>query len=326
MIYPDIFNFSPPSSHLTSSITSIEKIPDLIQANHQFNHLVCITLPDCFQIPDSINTLLTQDCQYYKVKQLALAELIKPIFVLAFVKKGKLLAISEHSNVHAEDGFAFSEQGLLTLTLHVETYQKLGLEGKACANNANSRVVNVNVVEESFVPNKKNYERVKSRLETLNLSFDVILSWEPNDESVCPSSIAQYLSNAGYEIEVCDPALRTIHKYDTKIPDLISNTPRSILEWLGAVALDCDMSKIDVDAQDELEVPTLAILGRGFYSRRKVQELFQALITFMKKSPVRWVSLHVQDFAAKNMIHARDRHSTILIDAQLNCSVHAMIS
>lgn len=65
--------------------------------------------------------------------------------------------------------------------------------------------------------------------------------FSPSDERICPSSVAEYLATAGYQLELLTPQTRTIHKYNTRIPDLSSNKPANVLEWLGALALDCDM-------------------------------------------------------------------------------------
>lgn len=130
MITPETWNFPPPPSSLVSQSVTREDISKFIESQ-QFNNLVCVTLPDCVQSPEKIKSLLSEDCEYYKIKKLPLIELIKPVFVQGFVKKGKLLALSSNAKFDLEDCFAFTEEGDLQLSVQTQTYQTLGLEGKA---------------------------------------------------------------------------------------------------------------------------------------------------------------------------------------------------
>uniref|UniRef100_A0A8D8W0C7 Ribonuclease P protein subunit p40 n=1 Tax=Cacopsylla melanoneura TaxID=428564 RepID=A0A8D8W0C7_9HEMI len=129
MITPETWDFPPPPSTLVSDSVSVEDASCFIKTHH-FNSLVSVTLPDCVQVPEHIKTLLTADCEFYQVKQLPLAELVKPDFVNAFVKRGKLLALSSNARCDVEDSFMFSKEGNLKLSVQPETYQTLGLEGQ----------------------------------------------------------------------------------------------------------------------------------------------------------------------------------------------------
>ncbi|KAL1457920.1 hypothetical protein WDU94_008100, partial [Cyamophila willieti] len=299
----------------------------LIQAQH-FNSLVSVTLPDCVQAPEQIKTLLTEDCEFYRINQLPLKEFVRPDFINGFVKRGKLLALSTNARFDVQDCFSFFEEGDLKLSVQPETYQMLGLEGKTVSlKTSTTHVITINVRDACFLSSKKHYDRVSSRLEHTGLAFDTILTWTPHDERVCPSSIAEYFqTRVGIPVELCTPQLSIVHKYSTRIPDLSSNKVDQVLEWIGALALDCDMDKIDIDFTTDMEVPSMAIIWKGLYSSHQVYTLFQSLVTFIKDRPsVPWISMNVQGFFNSASCH-REQHYTVIMDNQLQCTIHKVTS
>ncbi|XP_026681261.1 ribonuclease P protein subunit p40-like [Diaphorina citri] len=275
MITPETWDFPPPPSSVVSQHITTEEILQFIKFQ-PFNNVVCVSLPDCVQVPENIESVLRQDCEYYKIQQLPLQEFIKPLFIDTYVKKGKLLALSTSTQFHLEDCFAFSEGGHIILSVQKETYETLGLEGKPASPKSSSiHVISINVTDPSFSPRKKHYQRVASRFQETKLAFDVILTWRPDDERVCPSSIAEYLARAGYNVDLCPPHVQVVHKYNTRIPDLSSNKPAHVLEWMGALALDCDMEAVDIDSKDDMEVPSTSLIWKGLYSSHHIETLYQ---------------------------------------------------
>uniref|UniRef100_A0A8D9BWB0 Ribonuclease P protein subunit p40 n=2 Tax=Cacopsylla melanoneura TaxID=428564 RepID=A0A8D9BWB0_9HEMI len=324
MITPETWDFPPPPSTLVSDSVSVEDASCFIKTHH-FNSLVSVTLPDCVQVPEHIKTLLTADCEFYQVKQLPLAELVKPDFVNAFVKRGKLLALSSNARCDVEDSFMFSKEGNLKLSVQPETYQTLGLEGQTISSKTSTtHVITINVGDACFLSSKKHYDRVSSRLQSTGLAFDTILMWTPHDDRVCPSSIAEYFqTRAGLQVKLCAPQSTTVHKYSTRIPDLNSNKPDQVLEWIGALALDCDMDKIDIDSTcSDMELPSTVILWNGLYSSHQIHIVFQSLVAFIKDRPsVPWVSMNVQGFFNTTSCPGQ-QHYTVIIDHQLECTIH----
>jgi len=54
--------------------------------------------------------------------------------------------------------------------------------------------VKINLTNESFVPGKKNYERVRIALEErLTQKFDIIVSWDPPGIYLCLFYITEYI-------------------------------------------------------------------------------------------------------------------------------------
>lgn len=46
-------------------------------------------LPDSLRIPENLASVLSDDCEYYKVLNLDLSDLLNPAFISNFVNKGK---------------------------------------------------------------------------------------------------------------------------------------------------------------------------------------------------------------------------------------------
>lgn len=74
----------------------------------------------------------------------------------------------------------------------------------------------------------------------------VILSWEANDENICPSSIAKYIHDLGHDISVCNTNFNTNITYSIKVPviDIEKADKEDIedfLEWLGMLSIEGDL-------------------------------------------------------------------------------------
>ncbi|PSN57584.1 hypothetical protein C0J52_00532 [Blattella germanica] len=91
MLCPEVWSFSPPDCHYKFNRGSFSKeesnkCSDLIDF-HFFNHLVSVVLPDAINVPEIIKDSLNEDCDYYKVENLQICELVCMEFIEAFVKK-----------------------------------------------------------------------------------------------------------------------------------------------------------------------------------------------------------------------------------------------
>jgi hypothetical protein len=49
---------------------------------------VSVVLPDTINVPEAVTDALNQDCDYYRVEDIHVSELVNKEFVEAFVKKG----------------------------------------------------------------------------------------------------------------------------------------------------------------------------------------------------------------------------------------------
>lgn len=91
---------------------------------------VSVVLPNALNVPGNINESLSSDCDYYKIENLSLAELVSEEFIRHFVRKGSLTALSIERRIDIDNCACVTPDGSLILTLDRKSFQELGLEGK----------------------------------------------------------------------------------------------------------------------------------------------------------------------------------------------------
>jgi len=131
MLCPEIWNFKPPVHNFSISSGSKESHPKVLSQidNHYFNHSVTVCLPDTVLVPENLNTTLIKDGSYYRVSKFPVHKFLDKQFIEAFVKSGRLTALSIETCIDTDDCAAVTPSGHLVLNLLKETYQTLGLEG-----------------------------------------------------------------------------------------------------------------------------------------------------------------------------------------------------
>uniref|UniRef100_A0A1Y1NJ17 Uncharacterized protein n=1 Tax=Photinus pyralis TaxID=7054 RepID=A0A1Y1NJ17_PHOPY len=132
MISPEIWHFKAPNSLVKVEKGNISKGNCLnIVQKLPYNHLVSVVLPDTLRVPQNLFDLLKADCEYYKVSNIGLEELVNINFINSFVGKGTLVSLSINRRIDCEDCACVTPNGLLLLSLTKESYETLGLEGRA---------------------------------------------------------------------------------------------------------------------------------------------------------------------------------------------------
>ena len=316
MLAPETWAFDPPASvlHLSEdTLDSSQKIGSLIRSHH-FNHLVSVVLPDTPQVPQTILDTLSVDSEYYEIKNVSAEEFIKEDFIDAFVKQGHLTILSVGTRVDLNNCLAVTNSGHLVLSLDRESYQELGLEGKPIRSKQKDPqryIVTLDLTAGHFRQGKKNYERAYSCLRDCLQTFDVVLSWEPHDDKVCPSSVASYLCGQGLQVEVCQPKFKQRRDFNVSVPSLgLANEDSDVevmLEWLGMFCLDVASDSSEEGEflnsycypNDTIECGQVAFLcWEGFFTPLQIINLFNSLSEYFKdRDDIPWVSLYVQGFA-----------------------------
>lgn len=144
-------------------------------------------------------------------------------------------------------------------------------------------VVTVDLKEKHFRPGKRNYERTKRCLDQLKLNF--IISWGPPEKEVCPSSVAKYFVDLGYNVALCETKYLTKTIYGVEVP-VINENYYDIVEWMGLVALDGDLTCHEPDDfTSTYDIPepkchvgqVKHLQWRGFFTQEQVTSLWHAL-------------------------------------------------
>ncbi|XP_052714304.1 ribonuclease P protein subunit p40-like isoform X1 [Crassostrea angulata] len=206
-------------------------------------HSIGVTMTKMDQLPPSISEACMDEMSFI-VYSLPVHELINSDLLGAFQKKGSLCMLSVGTKLEVNDCVAILPTGQLILHLTKDSYTRLGLDGKPSHFNkfgGEKYVVNIDISSPVFAPGKKNYERVKQCLLGSSICCDFLVSWSPQDDKLCPSSIHRYFCLKGFGCVHLTLSAKS-HKYtNIKIPDLQHQDAEvyhqeELYDWLGGVA------------------------------------------------------------------------------------------
>ncbi|XP_061197006.1 ribonuclease P protein subunit p40-like [Saccostrea echinata] len=293
----------------TFNIDNEEKIK-WISGLSYMKHSIGVTITHLETFPSNIIEICEDELSYI-VYNLPVHELINPDLLGAFQQKGSLCMLSFGTRLEVNDCVAFLPTGHLILHLRKDLYTRLGLEGKPSQYNkygGEKYVVEIDVGSTVFTPGKKNYEKVRQCLLRVNMQCDFLVTWTPQDENLCASSIHKYFRIKDFNC-VHLPVSSKTHKYtDVDIPDLQhqdvdNHTQEELYDWLGGVANQISLPSESDEAYNPLSDysgPTR--LGHcshfqisGLFSSATVQNLIQE-IRKMCKSCNTWACLTIHGF------------------------------
>ncbi|CAH1779796.1 unnamed protein product [Owenia fusiformis] len=312
-------SFASPNSKLVfeqSSFNHPKTRHNNVINEHLYNYSVNVTLPGCASIAKLLDGDLTTQ-EHFIIRKLKLVKLLDTEVVMGFIKSGKLFMMSHDTHIDKEDCAGVTPSGLLVLNLVKDTFEALGLDGSPSEFNrkSNSRyVVTIDLLHNDMRPGTKKYVKTLQRLEALDLKFDFMFNWEPNDNKISQRSLPVYLRNNGYKVRKCRTE-RTQTTYEgINVPSLQSSAGYSkdddnyleVYEWLGAVAC-----AVEVDASDPLDeissytcqVPNTYMnkltIGRytGFFTTGTISRLLQNTRDLMKENKLPWASVTIHGFA-----------------------------
>jgi ribonuclease P/MRP protein subunit RPP40 len=319
MLCPEVWNFSSPACNFKFRRGNFNEIKehcsDVIDL-HYFNYLVSVVLPDTINVSEVITNALNEDCDYYKVEDIHVCNLINKEFIEAFVKKGLLTVLSDGTNIDTDDCVAVTPTGHLVLSLNRQTYQELGIDGKPSFFSRlkpNRYVVDLDLKEPHFTPGKKFYNRVQQQLrENTQLKFNLLMAWDPPEEKICPSSIAAYFASRGHKVLLCQPRFSRQVSYNVKVPEFFpddgdDNSALELMEWLGAFSIGADLNSGAADNYLNTylcPLPTnefgaaVLLQWTGYFTYSQIHRLFDELRKYVsQRTSLPWVSLYVQGFA-----------------------------
>ncbi|XP_015108974.1 ribonuclease P protein subunit p40 isoform X2 [Diachasma alloeum] len=320
MLCPKVWDLKAPQHHNEIARWSKPEVP-LTISNHYYNHSVSVVAPRKRQLPVDIVDCVLEDSDYYKVEGLPASQIVDKEFVEAFVKKGELTLLSINTRIDLENCICVTPKGQLVLSLKVEDYQRLGIEGKQSyfdRSRSSRFVVQVDLREETFTPGKKNYERVRKCLEeNLEGVFDVIFIWEPPEKNVCPSSAAAWFHQKGYKVSLCRQRHSERLEHNCRIPSVGPDCDdERFLEWLGIFSIGGDVINEDPENYVNSYIPPcpnapkgdlLYAEWTGFFSRKRLEKIYKKLENYVDHTP--WLSLHVQGFADSPVSWGLKEHS-----------------
>ncbi|XP_014357068.2 uncharacterized protein LOC106709729 [Papilio machaon] len=296
MLSPEISNFPAPkviTVHKTNQNT--DSVTEAIKVN-SFYKSVIITCPDEINVPSSLEEIITEDSDSYKLSGCPLTEFVDNVFIESFVKNGNLYCLSADRNCIVKNCAAITPDGILTIHVLEYTYQTLGLEGSKRPHNYYEISIDLK--------NIRNIDRVKQGLRKLG-TFDFNIYWEPNSEDVCPSTVARYFHDKNVDVTLCSLKTKKLSPQITRVPSLEDVEIEEIVEWVGMLChnanLNPDEAYISTYSEPEcstpLETSRIALLVvRGFLTSTLIVELCNKLSEYVSSRSLSnyWACLSVQ--------------------------------
>lgn len=322
MLCPEVWNFPPPKVMVTHRENQdLESVNKTVNMNHFYKSLI-VTCPDEIQTPSFIRDILTEDTDYYKLTDCSLTEFVEPIFIESFVKTGKLYCLSADRNCIVQNCAAITPEGFLTLHIPDYIYQTLGFEGTKRPHNFYEVKIDLKTM--------KNKDKVRSGLQKLE-SFDFYITWEPNNEDICPSSIAKYFSDQNINITVHSLKTKNISPSLTEIPTLKDVDAEEMVEWIGLLAHEVDVSPTEPyistysqpESENALKTGRMSILiVKGFITPSLLCRVCEKLSEYVmaRETENYWASISIQsdenslwqwNACSKKMFQAHDSSCNI---------------
>ncbi|XP_046552878.1 ribonuclease P protein subunit p40-like [Haliotis rubra] len=301
-------------------------------SEHYFNACVSVLLPG-EAIPPNISSQLDNE-EAYLVHKLPLIRLIDKEFIEAFVKKGCMYFLSHDTQLDVHDCVALLPSGTLVLNVTKDTYEQLGLEGKPSVftprhQKPNKYVIHIDLTADCFMPGRKNYNRVWWCLkDRLNLVFNFLVRWVPDDNNICPSSIQQYFENNGYEVSELGVKQKSSLLKNRLTPELSDSSVKTsddscmtTYEWFGAVSCG---AKLDGAADHFLNTyrppdPSTPQdighhQGTGFISPDVINRVLDSVRSHVEKNSNKtlWAAVTVHGFADSPVSWSKREHGFYL--------------
>lgn len=319
MLCPEVWNF--PSPKVITSYKkriNLEAVTESVELNSFYKSAI-ITCPDELHTPQQIADILLEDSDYYKVNNCSLDEFLDPIFIHNFVKAGKLYCLTSDTNCIVHNCAAVTPNGILTLHLLEPIYQTLGLEGRKCPHNYYE--VKIDLI------NLKNYEKTRKALRKLH-TFSFFISWEPDTDTICPSSIAKYFCDINLEVTCHSLEVKKVTPDIKSIPTLVDTEIEEMVEWVGMLAHKGDLRPtegyVSLYCEPECSAPLQTsrislLIVKGFLTPNILSNVCKSLSDYVVSRDLEnyWASISIQSM--ENSLWQWSPSSPKMFQAQ-NCS------
>lgn len=165
----------------------------------------------------------------------------------------------------------------------------------------------IDLKADNFTPGKKSYEHVRTSLkERFDKQFDVIVSWDPPEENLCPSSVAAWFHKRNYNVLLCHQTFTQKIEYCVKIPTLSNEVDHDkFFEWLGLFSISGNLNDKENDYVSTYKCPSpsmdvgqvMYLQWTGFFTRKQIGKLYGIIREYvLTQKTLLWITLNVQGF------------------------------
>ncbi|KAL5277459.1 hypothetical protein ACFFRR_002600 [Megaselia abdita] len=304
MLCPEVWSFSAPENIINVKEGVLDgNVEKTLFEKRFFNEMVSIILPEFNELPKEIASLI-ESSDYYIVKDLKVSELVSKGFIEAFVKRGKLTAVSANITNNLDDSLVITPVGDLVLTVCRDIYECLGVQGTPILTSKKTKdfyTIHLKLNDISSVTYSNILKRVKDGFSKEVLqNIDLKLFWEPPNNSVCPSSIAKYFTDLGYEVEQHEIDVKLSLNKHFRAPKMDKASIHEIVEYVGLSLLECEIEDLDenlVSYVPEIELgdqkDTVICHCKGLFTTTFLENILEILGQICK---TKWASFNVSGF------------------------------
>ncbi|KAK9369436.1 ribonuclease P 40kDa subunit-domain-containing protein [Lipomyces kononenkoae] len=248
-----------------TTTSDVNRRPHIIITDHHFNQTVDIIIPtEAYESVAGLSPVLSgrkcrEDWQYHHVTA-PLGYFFKPEFLNQHIKKDNCLVLSL-AEIDTEDVYCIYD-GTLRLSLRKETYERVGLQGKASKFSKSRFNVEINLRSPNFLPGHKGFDKLIRAVDNSPLRHPVpflICVFSSVDSSpilpdyfhatTYPQSytcthipdavIVPQLSPFRSAIKLAEPSYHSISKKDKEeyVDEVVKEGLLHILEWTSLLGL-----------------------------------------------------------------------------------------
>jgi len=304
-------------SELRTSITDLGVVTGVV---------VSVPGTGCDNLRNIIN-VLQEDTEFYSVSDFSPAVLFNKEFLHNFVQSGSLFMVNKHKNTqcgYVEECIYLSNKNLnLTLNSRVSALDELSQKRYSTKDCLHHYQLNLETIFQK-VTNKLSAELTEA---LCDVRMNVMVTWSHPDTGVCPSSIASYLCDYGFQVqeECCKVLSEEVDR--TRVPDDddydTNNFYDEIATWLGEVAMGIEPrlgSESDHDSDMEASIPISTVKGNGMFSSRTMLHLSnQCSSIFSCSTTIPWICVTFladerrSSFEGKQFLGIIDNRTTLII-------------
>ncbi|KAK9324520.1 ribonuclease P 40kDa subunit-domain-containing protein [Lipomyces orientalis] len=159
-----------------ATTADVNKRPHTIITQHHYNQRADILIPtDAYESALGSSPILngekcTRDWRYYHATT-SLGSFLKPEFLNQHIKKDNCLVLSL-AEIDTEDVYCIYE-GVLRLSLRKDTYERVGLQGKASRFSKARFIVEMNLRSPNFLPGHKGFDKLIKATESSPLRHPI---------------------------------------------------------------------------------------------------------------------------------------------------------
>ena len=266
--------------------------------------------------------ILTQDTEFYEMNNLSLESLVGEAFIKAFIEQGSLTLFSHNEPARMSQNLRISPDGILRLILPSQSLPYLGL-AQTCITDKVTDLCIAELNLKSLIKNPKRHSEISQIFrQKLVVPGPFLLSWKPESDSVCPSSVAKYFHDLGAKVVEKSPEIKLI-RTETCLDKIDDDFCPDLLEtWVGAKLLKIDPRKLNLEGTNETRC--LIAQTRGLFLNHTLKGLTEEMQKLPKKDSSGFSSVMMSTpdiYAPSKCLKKKQKNSSLLETSRLTIAL-----